>query len=264
MLVDAPMYSPLRDVPMGFRARLTPIHRDCADEWRLDLDRWRRAAKNRPRLLVFANLSNPTSIALSRSEISEIADIAEESGAHVLVDETFRELAFERKPPSVARFGPRMIALSTVTKVCGLGTLRVGWIVAEPDMLEKFGRIKDYTSGGSSAVSQLLATWALERWDLFLQRARRILTTNRKTLWESMERMPALSGPVPPFGTVFFPHSAVRVGQLAKDLLARYKTVIAEGRFFGVPDHFRLGLGGDPREFRRGLENLRKALRSAR
>jgi len=39
------------------------------------------------------------------------------------------------------------------------------------------------------------------------------------------------------------------------------KTVIAEGRFFGVDDHFRLGLGGDPSEFRRGLRNVQRALR---
>src|SRR5437016_4605554 len=66
----------------------------------------------------------------------ELADIAEECNGYVLVDETFRELAFRRTPPSVAEFGPRMIALSTVTKLGGLGGLRVGWIVAHPQLIE--------------------------------------------------------------------------------------------------------------------------------
>src|SRR5207245_10514346 len=152
------------------------------------------------------------SSALSRTEIKELADIAEESEAHVLVDETFRELAFDGKPPSVARFGPRMIALSTVTKVCGLGTLRSGWIIAEPDLLERFGRIKDYTSGGNSALGQLVASWALERWGFFLRRARRILTRNRKVVREALAKMPALQAEVPPVGPVLFPHSLVAVG----------------------------------------------------
>ena len=34
--------------------------------------------------------------------------------------------------------------------------------------------------------------------------------------------------------------------KLANRLLKQYGTVIAEGRFFGAPDHFRLGLGGRP------------------
>src|SRR5439155_1465016 len=161
VLVDIPIYSPLRDVPRGVGAKVVEIPRECKDGWRLDLDRWRKLAGRRARLLVFANLNNPTSTALSRSDLRALADIAEECDGHVLVDETFRELAFENRPPSAAEFGPRMIALSTVTKVCGLGTLRVGWIVGAPDLLERFAGLKDYTTGGGSIVSQTIASWAL-------------------------------------------------------------------------------------------------------
>lgn len=260
VLVDSPIYSPLRDVPIGLGAQVVRVRRNCDDGWRLDLDRWKDETKKGARLLVFANLNNPTSAALSRSEIEEVADLAEECDGYALVDETFRELAFDRKPPSVAEFGDRMIALSTVTKVCGLGTLRAGWIVADPNLLERFGRVKDYTSGGNSNLGQLIATWALERWDFFLQRARRLLTRNRKIAQETLDDIPRLQGPVPPFGTVLFPHCTVDVGRLANTLVKEYKTVIAEGRFFELDDHFRLGLGGDSDQLREGLGNLRKAL----
>ncbi len=179
----------------------------------------------------------------------------------MLVDETFRELAFDKTPPSAASFGPTTIALSTVTKVCGLGTLRSGWVVADAELLERFGRLKDYTSGGNSALSQLLAGWALERWDFFLDRAKRILTQNRMLVREALAGIPALRGDVPPWGTVLFPHSTVDVPALAETLQKEFRTVIAQGRFFGLDDHFRLGLGGDTDELRQGLENLRKAVR---
>ena len=65
VLVDSPIYSPLRDVPRGVGANVLEIARDCDDGWRLDFDRWRKAAGRRARLLVFANLNNPTSTALS-------------------------------------------------------------------------------------------------------------------------------------------------------------------------------------------------------
>jgi len=263
VLVDVPIYSPLRDVPRGVGANVVEVPRDCQDGWRLDLDRWRKSAGRKARLLVFANLNNPTSTALSRSDIRELADIVEECDGHVLVDETFRELAFDDTPPSVAEFGPRMIALSTVTKVCGLGTLRVGWIVGAPDLLDRFAGMKDYTTGGGSALSQTIATWALGRWDFFLRRAKRILDVNRKLAAEALREMPALQGDVPSRGTVLFPHSTVDVARLASRLLKRYGTVIAEGRFFGVPDHFRLGLGGETQDLKRGLANLRRLLRSA-
>ena len=262
VLVDIPIYSPLRDVPRGVGANVVEIPRACKDGWRLDLDRWRKLAGRRARLLVFANLNNPTSTALTRSDLRELADIAEECDGHVLVDETFRELAFEDAPPSATEFGHRMIALSTVTKVCGLGTLRVGWIVGAPDLLDRFAGLKDYTTGGGSVLSQTIATWALSRWDFFLRRARRILDVNRKIAADALREMPALEEGVPSRGSVMFPHCSVHVAKLADRLLRQYKTVIAEGRFFGVPDHFRLGLGGETRDLRKGLANLRRLLRS--
>src|SRR5216110_3060516 len=130
VVVDSPIYSPLRDCAAGMGGDVIPVGRDCKSGWSFDLDRIRKAAGGKAKLLVFANLNNPTSSAIGRSEMRELADIAEECNGYVLVDETFRELAFRRTPPSVAEFGPRMIALSTVTKLGGLGGLRVGWIVA--------------------------------------------------------------------------------------------------------------------------------------
>ena len=261
VVVDSPIYSPLRDCAAGLGARVVLVERDCNDGWILDLDRVRKAAAGRAKLLIFSNLNNPTSAPIGRSDLREIADIANESDGFAVVDETFRELAFRRAPPSVVEFGPRMIALSTVTKVGGLGALRVGWILAHPRLLERFKAVKDYTTICGSSVSQLLAVWALKRWAFFLRRAQKILDRNRRIAEEAIERTPALHGDIPNGGTVMFPHSDVNVRKLSAHLLQKYKTVIAEGRFFGVDDHFRLGLGGDPSEFRRGLRNVQRALR---
>lgn len=263
VVVDSPIYSPLRDVAAGLGGRVVTVPRDCRDGWGLDLDRFRKAADGRAKLLVLANLNNPTSAGLRRSEVQDLADIAEECGGYVLVDETFRELAFEQTPPSVAGFGPRMIALSTVTKLAGLGALRVGWIVAQSRLLEQFKGVKDYTTICGSSVSEVLATWALKRWDFFRRRAKGILNRNRRIATEALDRMPALRGDVPKFGTVMFPHADVDVRRLSQRLLRSYTTVIAEGRFFGLDDHFRIGLGGDSGELRRGLRNLQRALRES-
>ena len=261
VVVDYPIYSPLRDCAAGLGARVVLAHRECGNGWALDLDRLRKAAAGRAKLFLFANLNNPTSAPIGRSELREIADIANECDGFVVVDETFRELAFAQRPPSVAEFGPRMIALSTVTKVGGLGALRVGWIIAHPRLLERFKAVKDYTTICGSSVSQLLAVWALKQWSFFLRRAKKVLDQNRRIAGEAFERIPALHGDVPKGGTVVFPHSDVNVQKLSARLLSQYKTVIAEGRFFGMDDHFRLGLGGDQSQLRRGLRNVQRALR---
>src|SRR5205807_5418249 len=95
----------------------------------------------------------------------------------------------------------------------------------------------------------------------FRRRAKNILDRNRKLVEEAILRMPALHGDVPKSGSVMFPNSDVKVPKLAQRLLRVYKTIIAEGRFFGMDDHFRMGLGGDTDEFDQGLSNLERSLR---
>ncbi len=262
-VVDAPMYSPIRDCPLGFGAEVVSVARDCTDGWALDLDEIRRAAGPRTRLLAFCNLGNPTSAAISKRDLRELGDIAEERDAVVLVDETFRELAFRDAPPSAATLGPRIVSLSTVSKLEGIGGLRVGWIAARPDFLDRVRAVKDYTTVGGSVVAQEIGTWALRRHAFFLQRARRILDVNRRIAREALEGMPALHGGVPDVGNVMFPHSDVNVARLERLLLKKYRTVIAHGRFFGegMDKHFRVGLGGKTSELRAGLANLGRALR---
>ena len=264
VVVDAPMYSPLRDCARGFTRDVVEVPRRCEDGWTLDLDRIRKAAGPRTRLIVFCNLSNPTSARMSQSEMREVLEVAEERGAYVFVDETFREMDFREPPPSIASLGPRGIACSTVSKLYGLGVLRVGWIAAAPGVLRRVKGIKDYTTANPSGLTQVYADWALGRRAFFLRRARTIMERNRKLARETFDGMPALHGGVPDVGNVLFPHADADVSRLERLLIRKYRTIIAHGRFFaarGLRDHFRLGLGGKTPDLRRGLANLERALR---
>ncbi len=264
VVADSPMYSPLRDCPRGLGADVVEVLRDCRDGWPLDLDRFRRAANRRTRLFVLCNLNNPTSARITKGELRELLDLAAEHDAYLLVDETFRDLAFSDPPPSVASLGPRGIAMSTVSKMYGLGMLKVGWIVARPAVLARVRGIRDYTTGNAPPLAQVFANWAVARHDFFVRRARKIVEGNRRIYRDALERMPALHDEVPAIGNVVFPHSDVNVTELERLLIRKHRTVIAHGRFFaarGMRDHFRLGLGGKTPDLRRGLANLRGALR---
>jgi len=50
------------------------------------------------------------------------------------------------------------------------------------------------------------------------------------------------------------------VDQLCSLLHAKYETTVVPGRFFEMPDHFRVGIGGETETFAAGLEHLGKAL----
>lgn len=260
VLAEVPLYPPLSETPVGLGATVSQVPRLPGERWRLDLDALERAITKDTKLVVLTNLNNPTSAPLGDRDLKRLADLAASHELHVHIDETFRELGFPDPPPSAAQFGERFIVTSTVTKVYGLGGLRLGWIVASSDLLERIKGIKDYTSICPSVVSEELARWALERKDGFLKRAATILHENRQIVRAWLERNPGIECVLSPTGNLCFPRIPVDVDVLANRLKEHYKVVIAPGRFFGMPAHFRLGLGGRTADLEEGLSHLDTAM----
>ena len=65
----------------------------------------------------------------------------------------------------------------------------------------------------------------------------------------------------PEFGTIIFP-KLLRgsVEDLFRLLTEKYETSVVPGSYFDMPQHFRVGLGGDPEMTREGLKRLGMAL----
>ena len=260
-IVESPLYPPLRDSLIGLGATVKKAPRLAGEKWRLDFDALEKAITAKTKIVVLTNLNNPTSGTLSAAELKRLADLAEAHKFHVHVDETFRELGFEQAPPSAVTVGPRFVVTSTLTKVYGLGGLRLGWAVGAPDVIEKVKGIKDYTSICPNRISEELAIWALERRDGFLARAKRICDANRKVVRAWLDRTPSVECFLPDYGNLCFPKLPVSVGTLADKLKDQYHVVIAPGRFFGATEHFRLGYGEDHDILEKGLGRVDMAMK---
>jgi len=263
-IVEVPQYPPLRDSPIGFGATVKGVPRLAAETWRLDLDALEAAITAKTRLVVLTNLNNPTDAALTGAELKRLADLAEAHDFRVHIDETFRELGIEDAPPSGTRFGPRFVVTSTLTKAFGLGGLRIGWVVAAPDVLARIKAVKDYASVCPGRVSEELAMWALERKSGFLARAKRICDANRPIVRAWLDRNPDVECVLPDHGNLCFPRPSVDADRLADLLRDQYKVAIAPGRFFGMPEHFRIGYGGIGADLERGLDRVDQAMKILR
>src|SRR5947207_886815 len=104
------------------------------------LDPARLAARVRPgvtRLISVTCPHNPTGTTLELASLHALVDIAERSGAVLLVDETYRELTHGTPLPMAATLSERAISVSSMSKAYGLPGLRVGWAVCrDPQLAE--------------------------------------------------------------------------------------------------------------------------------
>jgi aspartate/methionine/tyrosine aminotransferase len=158
--------------------------------------------------------------------------------------------------------GPEFVTTNSLTKIYGLSGLRCGWILAEPELARRMWRLNDLFGVNAAHPGERLSVVALRKLPEIAARVRTLLETNRALLNEflaahqdSIECRPLR------FGTVCFPRLRRGNGDAFCAMLReRFETSIVPGRFFGLPDHFRLGIAQDTAQLREGLSRLSQAL----
>jgi aspartate/methionine/tyrosine aminotransferase len=212
-------------------------------------------------LIVITNLNNPTSELTDNDTLKQVGEIARRVGARVLVDEVYLDALFERTPPSAFHLGNEFVVTNSLTKVYGLSGLRCGWIVAEPELAQRLWRLNDLFGSVAAHPAELLSVLALDNLGRVSARARSILEANNRVLNEFYSTRKDLDAIPHEFGTTSF--TRLRKGNVDEFcglLSEKYETSVVPGRFFEMPQHFRIGLGGEPETLREGLERLGRAL----
>ena len=138
---------------------------------------------------------------------------------------------------------------------------RCGWILAEPDLARRLWRLNDLFGSIPAHPAELLSVAAFEHLDAIRNKARWVIEADRALLREFLARETAVSAPPPELGTTAFlrlKHGDVE--PFLARLRADYETSAVPGRFFGAPDHFRIGMGVNTEMFAEGLRRIALAL----
>jgi aspartate/methionine/tyrosine aminotransferase len=264
VLIEQPAYDPLLGAPRVVGATVTRFERRFEDGYRLDPDAIRAAIAPRTRLIVITSPHNPSGVVASEEELRAVADLAESSGIHVLVDEVYLDSVYQDRPPMAASISDLFISTSSLTKSYGLAGLRAGWLIAAPEVAEAVRRARDVVDAVGAYPSDRLATLAFEQLDRFTERARSILEPNLATLIEFAESRSELEWIPPSGGTVGFPRigGIDDAGPFVDRMLHEYEIGLVPGRFFQSPAHFRIAFGGPADILAGGLDALGRALDS--
>ena len=262
VLIEDPTYELIVSTLGYLQADPKTLRREPQTGWRLDPEAVAAAITPRTRLVVLTNLHNPTGALANEAEVMAIARAAAAVGARVLIDEVYLELLFRTGEARTA-FRPdgNIIVTSSLTKAYGLSGLRCGWILAPADLAEKMRRLNDLYASLPPHLAERLSVVAFDRLPALRERANRMIDTNRAAYLDILGGHPRLEQTVLPQGTTVFPRLLGGDGDaFFAHLTGRYETSVVPGRFFGRPQHVRIGLGGDPVATRGGLARIAEAL----
>jgi aspartate/methionine/tyrosine aminotransferase len=261
VLIEHPAYELLVSTAEHLGANVTRFSRPAENSFRIDLGELERRATGRTRLIVLTNLQNPTSAQIDEEDMRAVGEIARRCGSRVLVDEIYLDADFEARPSSAFQLGPEFVVTNSLTKVYGLSGLRCGWILAERELARKMWRLNDLFGSIPAHPAELISCIALDNLDEIKAHSRALLDANRMILNKFLASRTDLEGGVLSKGTVSFPRLHFGdVSRFCKILLEEFETLVVPGRYFGMAEHVRIGIGGDSRLLEVGLQRIGSAL----
>jgi len=261
VLIEHPAYELLVSAALYLGAAVKRFARAEANGYALDPAAIRGALTSKTKLIVVTNLHNPSSALTPDAVLREVGDLARSVRAHVLVDEVYLDAVYENTPRTSYLLGEEFIVTNSLTKVYGLSGLRCGWILARPDLARAMWRLNDLFGVIPAHPAELLSVAALEQLDVIRERARNVVEADRALLAAFLARQSAVSAPRTAWGTtVFLRLQRGDVEELLARLRTDYGTTAVPGRFFEMPDHFRIGMGVNTDMFGEGLCRLGLAL----
>jgi len=111
----------------------TPLQTHCTADFQVDCDDVvATIEREQPKLTILATPNNPTGLAIPKKEIERIVKAAD---GFVVIDEAYHEFNPEGTALDLLMRHPNVIILRTLSKAFGLAGLRLGYLVARPEVI---------------------------------------------------------------------------------------------------------------------------------
>lgn len=259
-----PTYQQHYSIPASIGAKVTQLRLLPENQFLPDLDELRRHLTADTRLLAMTNPNNPTGSLMDEAFLTELAAIARDAGAWVLCDEVYRgtDQQGSGSTASIADVYEKGISTAGMSKAFSLAGLRLGWIVAAPEVIEAVMIHRDYNTISVGVIDDHFAAIALEHAEPLLARSREITRGNLKLLDEWVQREARISWVRPRSGTTAL--LKLDLDMPSRDfcvkLLKHTGVMFTPGSALDMEGYLRVGFANPPETMQAGLNRVSEFL----
>jgi aspartate/methionine/tyrosine aminotransferase len=198
-----------------------------------------RAVTPRSRALVVTNPNNPDGHLPTRAEIDEVLALASRHGLTVITDEAYERCIYDGELAS-AWGAPNVILIRSLGKSLAMPAWRIGFVAAEPPVIEACLRELEWDVIRVSHVAQRAATAALDGPQDWLDEVAEGYRRDRDAAHAKIAEHPVLSAPLP----AATPFLWLELGGLSSEDVIGEGFPVVDGAAFGTPGYARLPFGG--------------------
>jgi len=257
-----PTYQQLYSIPESFGADVRKLELKYEDGFLPDLDELRKLVDKDTKLIAINNPNNPSGVIMEDDLLKEIVEIAREADAYILSDEVYRGLKPDNYIPAVVDLYEKGISVGSMSKVFSLAGLRMGWLAAADEVIEKCQLHRDYTTISNGMIDDYLSVTALQNKDKILQRNSQKVKRQLEIIDKWIENEDLVEYVKPTGGTTAFIHYKLDIPseEFAKRLYKEKGVLTVPGSAFGREYFLRIGFAGNEAELIEGLALLKEFL----
>ena len=199
------------DVPVGLKEE---------NEFRLNPDDIAAKITPKTKLLILNSPQNPTGSVMTKSELEEIAEMAEEHDFFVLADEIYSKMLYDAKFHSVTvrdETKERTILLDGFSKSYSMTGWRLGYIVGPKELIEKMGLVMINALSCTTSFVQKAGVAALEGSQEGLYEMMKAFRERRDAIVKGLNEVPDFSCLTPEGAFYAFPNIKA-TGKTSKEM----------------------------------------------
>ena len=254
-----PTYQQHYSIPKALGANLKIVFLKEENYWIPDLDELEKAVGTNTKLICMNNPNNPTGAVIPDNVMKKLVEIAKKSGAYILCDEVYRGLEHNGNiSKSIVKLYEKGISTGSMSKVFSLAGLRLGWILAPNEVMEKIIVHREYNTISVSILDDYFSSIAIENKDKIITRNLNKIIEGKKILSDWVESESHISWIEPKGGTTALLKydMPVKSVDLCKNLLADTGVLFLPASTLEMEGYLRIGYCSDLSKLQTGLEKF--------
>lgn len=240
---------------------------ESSNQWRLMPDELRRAITPRTKAMILNTPMNPTSGMYFERDLRALAEVVEETGIYLIVDELYSKLTFDGNRHfslgSISEIADRVITIDGVSKAYAMTGWRIGFANATPHIMDAMNRVQAQMVSHPSSISQRAALAAITGPQESVEVMRAAFERRRDLVMQLAADIPGIAYAKPEGAFYLFFDASSYLGEncattdaLCERLLEEHGIGLVAGDAFGAPGYIRLSFAASDDDIREGMRRL--------
>jgi len=210
------------------------------DGFSLRVEEVEKLVTKRTKAIVLNTPSNPTSTVLSEKILREISELAIEKDLIVISDEAYEAIIYDGfRHVSIASLHDmkeRTISIFTLSKTYAMTGWRIGFAVANRDIISQMTKLQEHVSAHPSSISQMAAVAALKGEKRHVAMMVKEYSERRELVLKGLAELPKIKCLKPQGAFYVFPNIKgfnMSSEEFAMQMLEKARVVLVPGTAFG-------------------------------